>query len=107
MTPDVARLDLLGLECLGQAAVKDSRGKEWKKLLLKGLRPPWRNRGRILGSLVPSAAWLWAKVSFYGTAGLGPGKAKHLIHMGQRKESRDRERWLDWQSPPAPQSAYL
>jgi hypothetical protein len=45
VTPDVARLGLLGLECLGQASVKDSGGKEWKKRLLKWLRLG-RNRGR-------------------------------------------------------------
>lgn len=76
-------LDLLGPECLGQAAVKDSRGKEWKKRLLKELRQEERREGSYAAS--PSASWLWAKVSLYRTTGSGPGKAERLIHVGQRK----------------------
>lgn len=53
---------------------------------------PGGMEGGSLCSFSPSACWLWAKVSLYSTTGSGPGKAKHLIHVGQRKESSDRQR---------------
>lgn len=53
-------LGLLGPECLGQAAVKNSRGKEGKKQLPKELCQEERREGSFAAS---PASWLWAKVS--------------------------------------------